>query len=132
MRPILMIAIDTQSLIILLEPIQWGLPATAIENTIQSPSSTLDRVGFARLGSQGISARNIPIAVRIPGLTLRAVYGFLDDNSYIVIELTFGKISAYKELTDVATNRQQKDSQKDRPATHKAEEKKQFKFAHKR
>jgi hypothetical protein len=107
------------------------LPATPIEKTIQSPSSTLDRVGFAGLGNQGISARNITIAVRIPGLTLRAVYGFLDDISHIVIELTFGKISAYKELTDIATNRQQKDSQKNRPATHKPEEKKQFKFAHK-
>jgi hypothetical protein len=116
---------------ILLYPIQWGLPATSIEKTIQSPSSTLDRVRFAGLGDQGISARNITIAVRIPGLTLRAVHGFLDDICHIVLELTFGKISTYKELTDIPTNRQQKDSQKNRPATHKTEEKKQFKFAHK-
>jgi hypothetical protein len=107
------------------------LPATSIEETIQSPSSTLDREGFAGLGNQGISARNITIAVRIPGLTLRAIYVFLDDISHIVIELTFCKFSADKELTDIATDRQQKDSQKNRSATHKTEDKIQFKFAHK-
>jgi hypothetical protein len=84
------------------------LPATSIEKAIQAPSGTLDRVGPAGLGNQGISARNITIAVRIPGLTLRAVYVFLDDISYIVFELTFGKVSAYKELTDIATDCQQK------------------------
>jgi hypothetical protein len=105
--------------IALLKPIQWGLPATSIEKTIQSPSSTLDRVGFAGLGYQGISARNITIAVRIPGLTLRAVYVFLDDISHIAVELTLGKVSAKKELTDIATDRQQKDSQKNPSATHK-------------
>jgi hypothetical protein len=126
-----MIANDTKSPIILLYPIQWGLPATSIEKTIQSPSSTLNREGFAGLGNQGISARNITIAVRIPGLTLRAFDVFLDDICHIVIELTFCKFSADKELTDIATNRQQKDSQKNRPATHKTEDKIQFKFAHK-
>jgi len=126
-----MIATNTKAPITQLEPIQWGLPATSIENTIQSPSSTFDREGFAGLGNQGISARNITIAVRIPGLTLRAVDGFLDDICHIVIELTFCKFSADKELTDIATNRQQKDSQKNRPATHKTEDKIQFKFAHK-
>jgi len=61
---------------------------------------------------------------------LRAVYVFLDDISYIVFELSFGKVSAYKELTDIATDRQQKDSQKNTSTTHKTEDKKQFKFAH--
>ncbi|MCX5950677.1 MAG: hypothetical protein NT158_05815, partial [Cyanobacteria bacterium] len=70
-------------------------------------------------------------AVRIPGLTLRAVDVFLDDISHMVLELTFGKVSAEKELTDIATDRQQKDSQKNRSATDKTEDKKQFKFAHK-
>jgi hypothetical protein len=107
------------------------LPAASIEKTIQSPSSTLDRVGFAGLGNQGISARNITIAVRIPRLALRAVYVFLDDVSHIVLELSFGKVSAKKELTDIATDRQQKDSQKNPTATNKAEDKKKFKFAHK-
>jgi len=83
------------------------------------------------LGKQGISARNITIAVCIPGLALRAVYVFLDDVSNIIIELTFGKVSAKKELTDIATDRQQKDRQKNSSATDKAEDKEQFKFAHK-
>jgi hypothetical protein len=62
---------------------------------------------------------------------LRAVYVLLDDISHIVIELTFGKVSAKKELTDIATDRQQKDQQKNPSTTHKTEDKKQFKLAHK-
>jgi hypothetical protein len=83
------------------------------------------------LGNQGISARNITIAVRIPSLTLRAVYVLLDDISHIVLELTFGKVSAKKELTDIATDCQQKDQQKNPSAAHKTKDKKQFKLAHK-
>jgi hypothetical protein len=105
--------------IALLIPIQWSLPATSIEKTIQSPSSTLDRVRIAGLGCQGICARNITIAIRIPGLTLRTVYVFLDDISHIAVELTLGKASAKKELTDIATDRQQKDSQKNPSSTYK-------------
>jgi hypothetical protein len=62
---------------------------------------------------------------------LRAVDVLLDDIRYIVLELTFGKVSAKKELTDVTTDRQQKDSQKNSSSTYKTEDKKQFKLAHK-
>jgi len=86
---------------------QRGLPTTSIEKAIQSPSRAFNRIGSTRLGNQGIGARNITIAVRIPGLTLRSVDVFLHNIGDIAIKLAFGKASAKKELTNIATDRQQ-------------------------
>jgi len=61
---------------------------------------------------------------------LRSVDVFLHNIGDIAIELTFGKASAKKELTNIATDCQQQNRQSNGSAPDKAKDQKEFKFTH--